>query len=455
VFQVKSREAIFAASVIGGPVLIIIDCKEDSVAGALASGAKAAGAAALRWSPEPQHWPDKDQLLLICDGDTPAIVRHAADLRARQIEPKRTLVRTHETQNYTWIYHDLPIFASIAAPQTEGDATAAIRRLTRARQYDHADARDPVDPESAATLPAWQSISSEAERLARIAAKTDLKILLVGETGTGKNTFAARIHAMSGRSGPFVSLNCSALPETLIESELFGVEPGAFTGAHRSRPGKFELADQGTLFLDEIDSLPLHLQTKLLGAIQDSGTTRLGDHRFRPSHFRLVTASQTPLARLVAAGTFRADLMHRVAVVEINLPPVRRLGSMLIAGFEDMLSKERARLNLPNEPIEPSLYMALLSHDWPGNFRELAAAAQRCAVGLPPLNSSTPVTRPPGLREQMAEIERLLMRRSLTLNQGNLRATSDDLGLPLETLRYRLRLLGLSSSGTKSQRSRS
>jgi transcriptional regulator with PAS, ATPase and Fis domain len=438
-------------------VLIIIDCKETPVAAALASGARATGAESICWPPDARSWPDADRFLLISDGDTPSIVRHAADLRARRIEPKRTLVRAREPQNHDWIYHDLPIFASIVAPRTENDASAAIRRLTRALAYDHADATSEANDGSANRPTQCQTVASEADRLARLAAPTDLKVLLVGETGTGKNTFAARIHAMSGRTGPLVCLNCSAIPETLIESELFGVEPGAYTGAQRSRPGKFELADQGTLFLDEIDSLPLQMQTKLLGAIQDSGTTRLGDHRFRPSRFRLITATQTPLARLVAAGTFRADLMHRVSVVEIHLPALRHLGSTVVAAFEEMLANERARLGLPDEPIEPALYLTLLSHDWPGNFRELAAAAQRCAIGLPPVGMQTVASRRHSLREQMTEIERILVCRALSVRDGNLKSVSEDLGLPIETLRYRLRLLGLnekSKRGTKFHGSR-
>lgn len=431
-------------------MLIIIDCKEDTVAGALALGARATGAEAMRWPPDARTWPDADRFLLICDGDTSSIVRHAADLRARRIEPKRTLVRAREPRNHNWIYHDLPIFASIVAPRTEDDASAAILRLTRALAYDPAgEASDG----SAARPPEWRPVGTEADRLARLAARTDLKVLLIGETGTGKNTFAARIHAMSERTGPLVSLNCAALPETLIESELFGVEQGAYTGAQRSRPGKFELADQGTLFLDEIDSLPLHLQSKLLGAIQDSGTTRLGDHRFRPSRFRLITATQTPLARLVAAGTFRADLMHRVSVVEIQLPALRQLGSTVVAAFEEMLASERARLGLPDEPIEPALYMTLLSHEWPGNFRELAAAAQRCAIGLPPVGAQSVATERQGLREQMTEIERILVRRAMSVREGNLKTVSEDLGLPIETLRYRLRLLGLNEKASRGAKS--
>jgi transcriptional regulator with PAS, ATPase and Fis domain len=433
-------------------MLILIDCNEVGVFNALASGAKAAGATSMRWPPPSRTWPESDQFMLISDAHTPTLVQYAADLRARCIEPKRTLVRAQETPGTDWVYHDLPLFASISAPRTVEAATQSIQRLSRARaQRGDPGRRFPIDADTDATTPTYQ-LDEQAERLARLAAGNDLKVLLIGETGTGKNTFANHIHRLSGRTGEFVSVNCSALPETLIESELFGVEPGAYTGAQRSRPGKFEIADGGTLFIDEIDSLPLHLQAKLLGAIQDSGTTRLGDHKFRASRFRLITASQSPLSSQVKAGTFRADLMHRVSVVEIHLPAVRQLGSRLITTFESMLSSERARLGLPDEPIEPSLYTGLLSHDWPGNFRELAAAAQRCAVGL---SLTTPVSAPQryaGLREQLLDLERVLVKRALATREGNLRAASEDLKLPLETLRYRLRRLGLDEQSAGSVR---
>lgn len=424
-------------------MLILIDCKQDGVVDALSSGAKASGATALRWPTDRARLPESDGFLLISDGDTPALMRHAADLRACHIEPKRTLVRAHEPKVCLWTYHDLPLFASITAPHTEEEAVAAIRRLSKARAYGPTAPASSAAPDASMAQLETRDFGSEADRLAAIAAESDLKVLLVGETGTGKNTFAERIHTNSGLAGAFVSLNCSALPETLIESELFGVEAGAYTGAQRSRPGRFELADGGTLFLDEIDSLPIHLQTKLLSAIQDSGTTRLGDHRFRPSRFRLITATQTPLGRLVAEGRFRADLMHRVSVIEIHLPPVRQLGSQLIATFESMLACERTRLNMPHAPIEPSLYVTLLSHDWPGNFRELAAAAQRVAIGLPPIGFGAPRPVRRGLREQMGELERILVQRALAFRGGNLRAASEDLDLPLETFRYRIRKLGL------------
>jgi len=433
-------------------MLILIDCNEAGVFDALTSGARAAGASSLRWPTPSKTWPESDQFMLISDARTPTLVQYAADLRARRIEPKRTLVRAQDTPRKDWVYHDLPLFASISAPRTAEAATLSIQRLSRARaQHPETECPSATGSDADAAAPTHQ-LDEQADRLARLSAGNDLKVLLIGETGTGKNTFANHIHRLSGRTGEFVSVNCSALPETLIESELFGVEPGAYTGAQRSRPGKFEIADGGTLFIDEIDSLPLHLQAKLLGAIQDSGTTRLGDHKFRPSRFRLITASQSPLSVLVKAGTFRADLMHRVSVVEIHLPAVRQLGSRLITTFETMLSNERARLGLPDGPLEPSLYTALLSHDWPGNFRELSAAAQRCAVGLP---LTTPMSAPPrysGLREQLLDLERALVRRVLATRDGNLRAASEDLKLPLETLRYRLRLLGLNERSASALR---
>lgn len=432
-------------------MLILLDSVDQNIANTLGDGVRSLGATMLRWTPGARNWPETKDFFLLTDANAATLARYAADMRARKIEPRRTIVRAVATQRGDWVYHDLPVFASIVPPSTSTAASDLIRRLARARAQDWID--PPSTPsETAQKEQATHHLDDECERLVKIAASSDIKVLLIGETGTGKSTLARRIHELSGRSGPLVSINCAALPETLIESELFGVEAGAFTGAVRARPGKFELADRGTLFLDEIDSLPLHLQAKLLSAIQDGGTTRLGDHRFRASDFRLITASQVPLEKLVSEGKFRADLMHRVAVIEVKLPPVRHLGATLINTFESMLQSECQKLGLDKTPIEPSLYPVLLTHDWPGNFRELAAAAQRCAVGLPPLKTTSAFPPDQPLRDQLLQVERELVRRAIETAGGSLRTASEALGLPLETLRYRIKLLGLQDRGADRDR---
>jgi len=426
-------------------MLILIDSLAPQVADALGEGARALGATSARWVNSSRQWPEPPDFLIVTGAEAPALARIAADMRTRTINPRKTIVRAIGASSNDWIYHDLPVFASIKSPSDAAGARELLQRLLRARDQEWTDG--PV-PGAIGPAPARQSceIHAECERLVTVAAGCDLKVLIVGETGTGKTVISRRIHERSGRQGSYVSLNCASLPESLIESELFGVEPGAFTGAQRPRPGKFELADKGTLFLDEIDSLPLHLQSKLLSAIQDSGTTRLGDHRFRSSDFRLVTATQRPLEQLVSENRFRADLMYRVSVIQIELPPVRQVGSELITAFESMLHSECERLCIEAKSIEPSLYPMLLSHDWPGNYRELHTAAQRYAVGLSPLKAARTPAPTKALRNQMQDIERQLLRKAIRLHKGSLRTASAALGMPLETLRYRLRLLGVLDS---------
>lgn len=205
-----------------------------------------------------------------------------------------------------------------------------------------------------------------------LVAGSELPVLIQGETGVGKELVAEALHAGSSRAArPMISLNCAALPETLVESELFGHVKGAFTGALGERPGKFELADGGTLFLDEVGELALPVQAKLLRVLQSGQLQRLGSDREHRVDVRLIAASNRNLAEEVRAGRLRADFYHRLSVYPLHVPPLRERGRdvLLLAGF--FLEENRSRLGLGGLRLDAGAQAALLAHDWPGNVREL------------------------------------------------------------------------------------
>ena len=216
------------------------------------------------------------------------------------------------------------------------------------------------------------------------AASTSVSVLLLGETGVGKERFARTLHEMSPRKGaPFVAVNCAALPDELIESELFGVERGAFTGAHASRAGKFERADGVTLFLDEVGELPLPAQAKLLRVLQEGEIERLGDERTRKINVRLVAATNVDLQRAVADGSFRRDLYYRLNVYPVTIPPLRErvcdippLVEAMIRRFETLHDKRLAG-------VSDKAMLALKAHNWPGNVRELENVIERGVILVP------------------------------------------------------------------------
>lgn len=206
----------------------------------------------------------------------------------------------------------------------------------------------------------------------RLVAGSELSVLIQGETGVGKELVAEAIHAGSARAArPMISLNCAALPETLVESELFGHVKGAFTGATGDRPGKFELADGGTLFLDEVGELSMPVQAKLLRVLQSGQLQRLGSDREHRVDVRLIAASNRDLAEEVRAGRLRADFYHRVSAYPLRVPPLRERGRdvLLLSGF--FLEENRSRLGVGAARLDPSAQAALLAYGWPGNVREL------------------------------------------------------------------------------------
>jgi formate hydrogenlyase transcriptional activator len=288
-----------------------------------------------------------------------------------------------------------------------------------------------------------------------IIAKSDSITLIQGETGTGKEVIARTIHNLSLRSrGPFVKLNCAAIPSALLESELFGHERGAFTGAVTQTMGRFQQADNGTLFLDEIGDLPLELQPKLLRALQDQEFERLGGGRTIRVNVRVVAATNQDLAQMVSARQFRADLYYRLNVIPIFLPPLRERRDDIPRLVEHFVRKYSARLNKPIDTIPDEVMEFLMCHDWPGNIRELQNFIER-AVVLSPGSVLRPVLadlkqitkrQPVAVSRTLAAAERDHILEVLGQSDwliGGQQGAAVRLGLPRTTLIHRMRKLGI------------
>jgi DNA-binding NtrC family response regulator len=218
------------------------------------------------------------------------------------------------------------------------------------------------------------------ERVRKVA-PTDATVLILGESGTGKELVARAVHAQSPRQdAPIIAVNCASIPDTLIESELFGHERGAFTGAHIARAGLVEAADGGTLFLDEIGELPLSAQARLLRVLQEGEVRRVGATGLRRVNVRLIAATHCNLRQMVRDGRFREDLYFRLRVVEIQLPSLRERGEDVLALADFLLAKTCRRLNRPPLAFSPEAHAAVSKHDWPGNVRELENAIERAVI---------------------------------------------------------------------------
>ncbi len=274
-------------------------------------------------------------------------------------------------------------------------------------------------------------------------APAEATVLLSGESGTGKELAALAIHERSPRSGgPFVAVNCAALPEALVESELFGHEKGAFTGAHSLRLGRFELAEGGTLFLDEVGELSLPLQAKLLRVLQERSFERVGGGRPVRADIRVIAATNRDLEAEVAAGRFREDLYWRLAVFPIRLPPLRERGGDVVLLADHFAERIGARTGRPIVRISTPALDLLTIYHWPGNVRELENAIERAALlsedgvihayHLPPsLQSaeSTGTVPASGLDAALARLERELLVEALKIEGGNAAAAARRLGI--------------------------
>ena len=277
-------------------------------------------------------------------------------------------------------------------------------------------------------------------------ATLNIDILLHGETGTGKDTLAERIHCLSGRRGSFIAINCAAIPETLAESQLFGVTHGAFTGTVQSRAGFIEASNMGTLYLDEIDSMPLTLQAKLLRVLETRGVERLGSTKLIALDMRVIASAQTSLIDMVEQGLFRRDLYFRLNVVSLNLPPLREKREQIIPLFMSLIQQEAEHFKSLAPIPDSSLLQQMVCHDWPGNVRELRSTAKRLVLGLLPISSGAreDADADMSLKFRLQQIEKLLIQDSLRRHLHSIDAVALELGIAKRTLYHRMKQLDIS-----------
>jgi formate hydrogenlyase transcriptional activator len=297
-------------------------------------------------------------------------------------------------------------------------------------------------------------VFKEVLRQVEIVSPTDATVLLQGETGAGKEYFARAVHRLSARRDrPFVTVNCAAIPAGLLESELFGHERGAFTGALAQRLGRFELAHQGTLFLDEIGDLPLELQPKLLRVLQEQAFERVGSVRTRRVDVRLVAATNRDLAQMVAAGTFRSDLYYRLNVFPIHVPPLRERPEDIPVLVQHFAQQYARRLHKPIPAAPAEVLTALIRYPWPGNVRELQNVIERAVILsrdgiLRPVLPEWPLSSPPSFMggKMLEDVQReyiLQMLRDTRWVIGGPYGAASRLGLKRTTLLSKMARLGI------------
>ena len=290
--------------------------------------------------------------------------------------------------------------------------------------------------------PAMQALR---ELIANVA-DTSANVLIEGETGTGKELVARCLHDFSRRkSQQFVALNCGGLPENLFESEIFGHEANAFTGAGKRRIGKIEHANGGSLFLDEIESMPLSLQIKLLRVLQEHSLERLGSNQSVSVDCRVIAATKADLDELGKAGQFRSDLYYRLNVVTLELPPLRERREDIPLLFEHFAQQAALRFDRSTLELDRQSLAKLLAHDWPGNVRELRNVAERFALGLPLFKKSEQALENagPSFAEAVDAFEKNLLSNALERHQGNLSQASVALGMAKTTLFDKVKKHGL------------
>jgi two-component system response regulator HydG len=292
---------------------------------------------------------------------------------------------------------------------------------------------------------------SDLMKKASRVAPVKVTVLLSGESGTGKDVLAREIHIMSHRRGSYIAINCAAIPESLLESELFGNERGAFTGADARREGKFEAADGGTLLLDEIGDMPLSIQAKLLRVLEEEKITRLGGNTEVPVDVRLIAATNRDLAKMVEQGTFREDLYYRIKVIELDIPPLRSRKSDIPLLAMSLLRQAAEKFGLSMPEVEPEVIERLKTYRWPGNVRQLKNMMESLLVTtedsitldhLPTeferVQEETCSTLELCLPLALSVVEARVIKKTLDLTGGNRTKTASLLGIGRRTLQRKL-----------------
>jgi two-component system, NtrC family, C4-dicarboxylate transport response regulator DctD len=309
--------------------------------------------------------------------------------------------------------------------------------------------------QSSMTLLGTSQIMEQLRKSIQNVSDSHSDVLIYGETGTGKDLVARCLHNQSQRSEhPFVAINCGAIPESIFESELFGHEAGAFTGANQKRIGKFEYANHGTVFLDEIESMPFNMQVKLLRVLQERVVERMGSNKLVPINIRVIAATKMDLKKACDQNQFRLDLFYRLNVIQISLPPLRLRVEDIPLLFHHFVENCCKAHNKESPVIPKSQYKKLLGRHWEGNIRELKNEAEKYALGMADDLMSTPALRGNddltyeiemeglALSEKVSEFEKKLIENELIHNKGDIKKTLGTLKIPRQTLRDKMKKFG-------------
>ena len=421
--------------------------------------------------------------LVITDLKMPKVDGMMLLKRALALDPELPIVviTAHGTIDTAVEALKLGAFDFVTKPFDKDEVRQIVAKALRTRELSGADATAAPSGQGVrfGIIGASPGIADLYAVLERVA-DTPTTVMITGESGTGKELVARALHEHSGRKDkPFIKVNCAAIPKELIESELFGYERGAFTGAVASKPGRFELANGGTLFLDEIGEIPIEMQVKLLRALQESEFERVGGIKTIRVDVRLVAATNRDLKKLLAVGNFREDLFYRLNVVPIRLPALRERTSDIPLLVEHFLTKFNERLKKHVEGVEPDASEALVAYPWPGNIRELENVIERAVlfcdtqrlrasdlspeirgipamanVPMPEADLQVALAGEGGLKEHvkvaMSRLERELVSRALQQTGGNVTHAARLLKISRKGLQLKMKELGLrEGSGDK------